>query len=86
MMKLIMAYLIIINIIGFLTMYIDKRKAIKGKWRISEAKLLLIAIIGGSIGSYLGMNTFRHKTKHIKFSYGIPIIIIFQIIIVIFVR
>ncbi|MGL5617188.1 MAG: DUF1294 domain-containing protein [Sarcina sp.] len=86
MMKLFIAYLIIINIIGFLSMYIDKRRAIKGKWRISEAKLLFIAIIGGSIGSYLGMHIFRHKTKYMKFSYGIPIIIIFQLIILIFVR
>ncbi len=61
-------------------MYYDKKKAIKGQWRISEATLITIAIIGGSIGVYLGMQNFRHKTKHLKFKVGIPIIIIFQII------
>ncbi|WP_278321657.1 DUF1294 domain-containing protein [Clostridium massiliamazoniense] len=79
-MVLIGTYLILINLIGFFIMYYDKKKAIKGQWRISEATLITIAIIGGSIGVYLGMQNFRHKTKHLKFKVGIPIIIIFQII------
>ena len=61
-------------------MYIDKEKAKKHKWRISENTLIILALLGGSIGSFIGMNKFRHKTKHIKFKYGIPLIIIFQII------
>lgn len=61
-------------------MYIDKVKAIKGQWRIQEKTLMTVAIIGGSIGSYLGMQVFRHKTKHPKFSAGIPVIIILHLI------
>lgn len=61
-------------------MYIDKEKAKKHKWRISENTLIILSLLGGSIGSFIGMNKFRHKTKHIKFKYGIPLIIIFQII------
>lgn len=73
-------YILLINILGFLLMYIDKKKAIKNKWRISEASLLSVAIIGGSIGMYIGMNKFRHKTKHNKFKIGIPIIIFIQVL------
>lgn len=62
-------------------MYLDKRKAVKSQWRIKESTLIMIAILGGGIGSYLGMETFKHKTKHIKFKYGIPIIIVVQVII-----
>lgn len=65
-------------------MYYDKKRAIKKQWRISEAALITIAIIGGSIGEYLGMQNFRHKTKHLKFKIGIPIIIMVQIIFCIF--
>lgn len=79
MNNLIYIYFIIVNIIGFYFMYIDKRKAIKNEWRISEDILISIAIIGGSLGSLLGMYTFRHKTKHLKFTIGIPFIILFQI-------
>lgn len=78
-MKLFIYYILIINFISFLIMYIDKRKAIKKKWRISENTLIFISIIGGSIGMLIGMNLFRHKTKHKKFTIGIPIIIIIQI-------
>lgn len=79
MSNLIYIYFIIINIIGFYFMYIDKRKAIKNEWRISESTLISIAIIGGSLGSLLGIYTFRHKTKHPKFTIGIPFIILLQI-------
>lgn len=61
-------------------MFLDKQKAKKHKWRIPENTLMLVAIIGGSIGSIIGMQTFRHKTKHIKFKFGIPIILILQVI------
>ena len=73
-------YLIIVNFVGFLSMLIDKRRAIKNKWRISEKSLFIIAVIGGSIGSILGMKLFRHKTKHIQFRFGMPAILIMQII------
>lgn len=80
-MKYFVFYLLIINIISFCLMYIDKQKAKKNKWRIKESTLIMSAVLGGSIGSLLGMNTFRHKTKHNKFKYGIPTILILQIII-----
>ena len=80
MYNLFIFYLLIINILGFIFMYIDKEKAKKHKWRISENTLIILSLLGGSIGSFIGMNKFRHKTKHIKFKYGIPLIIIFQII------
>ncbi|MDY4078551.1 MAG: DUF1294 domain-containing protein [Clostridium sp.] len=80
-MKYFLFYLLIINIIAFCLMYIDKQKAKKNKWRIKEDTLMISAFLGGSIGALIGMNTFRHKTKHAKFKYGIPAILIFQIII-----
>lgn len=76
----ILGYLAVINIIGFAKMGIDKKKAIRGAWRISEASLFLTAILGGSIGSILGMQHFRHKTKHWYFKYGMPAILILQIV------
>ncbi|MFA6939966.1 MAG: DUF1294 domain-containing protein [Clostridiaceae bacterium] len=81
MIKYLNFYFVLLNITGFLSMYIDKEKARTGKWRIKESTLLIIAVIGGSIGSYLGMKIFGHKTKHAKFKYGIPFIIIIQLII-----
>jgi uncharacterized membrane protein YsdA (DUF1294 family) len=66
-------------------MYIDKRKAIKNKWRISETTLIMLAVIGGSVGSILGMNIFRHKTKHLKFVFGFWLIIIIQISVFIYI-
>ncbi|NLY61650.1 MAG: DUF1294 domain-containing protein [Clostridiales bacterium] len=71
-------YIILINIIAFVTMGRDKLKSIKGTWRISEGTLLAVALIGGSIGILGGMCFFRHKTKHSKFKWGIPLIIIAQ--------
>lgn len=84
MNKYIMFYLILINTISFTSMYIDKQKAIKKKWRIRESTLLLLSLIGGSIGMLIGMNTFRHKTKHKKFTIGVPAILICQIILALF--
>lgn len=75
-------YFIIINLIGFLSMYLDKYKAKKHLWRIPEATLFIIAIIGGSIGSILGMRVFHHKTRHWYFVYGMPAILIIQIALV----
>ena len=81
--KYFILYLIIINIIAFLAMYIDKRKAKYGKWRIQEQSLFILALIGGSIGAIIGMNIFRHKTKKLRFSIGFPIILILQIVLII---
>lgn len=73
-------YLLIINIIGFIVMAIDKKKAIAHKHRIAERNLIMISIIGGSIGMYMGMYIFHHKTKKIKFYLGIPLILVLQCI------
>ena len=72
-------YLITINAITFLTYGIDKLKAKKSKWRIPEFTLLLLAVIGGSIGALLGMKVWHHKTMHKKFKYGIPLIAVLQL-------
>ena len=76
-------YLLIINIIAFFTMLIDKKRAKKNKWRISEPTLLGLALFGGSIGSILGMHLFRHKTKKKRFTIGLPVILILQIFIIV---
>ena len=78
------ANLIIINILSFILYGIDKLKAIKKKERISEKALILIGILGGSIGSLIGMNLFRHKTKKLKFIISLPLILIIHIIVVIY--
>lgn len=83
MKKFILIYLIAINIIAFAVMGIDKRKAIKRRWRIPEKSLFLSAILGGSIGAIAGMQLFRHKTKHTKFVIGMPAILILQIVIIV---
>ena len=78
-MEEIICFLLAINIATFLLYGIDKYKAKKNKWRISEATLLTMAAIGGSIGAWAGMRLWHHKTMHKKFKYGIPIIIILQV-------
>lgn len=82
MMNIILGYLLAVNITSFFLYGIDKYKAKKGKWRISEATLLTMAAIGGSIGALAGMRLWHHKTMHKKFKYGIPIIIILQVALV----
>ncbi|AIY80808.1 DUF1294 domain-containing protein [Clostridium botulinum] len=84
MIKIVLIYLLFINFIGFCIMLIDKNRAIRKEWRVPEKTLIGISIIGGSIGMLLGMFTFRHKTKHLKFLLGIPVIIIIQFYIVIY--
>ena len=79
-MKYFFIYFILINIITFTIYGIDKYKAKKHKWRISENMLIRLAVIGGFIGAFVGMQVFRHKTKHIKFVVGIPIIMVLWII------
>lgn len=81
--KNITIYLVTINLLAFLAMLIDKKKAEKGRWRIKEATLLTMALIGGSIGSIVGMYTFRHKTQKARFFIGIPVIIVLQILLIV---
>ena len=73
-------YFVLINLISFVMYYIDKKRAKKHKWRISENALILSCVFGGSIGGLLGMKIFHHKTKHKKFTIGVPVILIVQII------
>ena len=76
-------YLAIINLIGFAIMGIDKLKARKRAWRIPESTLFVIAIIGGSLGTTIGMHLFHHKTRHWYFVYGMPLILLLQILLII---
>lgn len=80
MLKWILIYLLIINLFGFFQMGYDKSRAKNHKWRVPEKSLFLAAIIGGSIGSILGMQIFRHKTKHWYFVWGMPAILVIQIV------
>jgi uncharacterized membrane protein YsdA (DUF1294 family) len=82
MANVLLYYLIVINVVTFLVYGIDKWKAKQGSWRISEASLLILAVIGGSIGALLGMKIWHHKTIHMKFKYGLPLILIIQIILI----
>lgn len=79
-MELILLYLLLVNAAGFILMLVDKTKARKNKWRIPEATLLAVALVGGSIGSLIGMKTVRHKTKKPVFYIGIPFIIALQVL------
>ena len=78
----VLLYLIIINAAGFLLMLADKRKARRGAWRIPEATLIGAAALGGSIGVLAGMYLVRHKTRHLKFTLGVPFILIVQLVLV----
>lgn len=78
-LKFMVVYLAVMTAIGFLSMYIDKKRAREHRWRIPEKTLFLIAVLGGSIGSNLGMRVFRHKTKHWYFVVGMPMILVLQI-------
>ena len=80
-MQYLLIYLLILNAAGFLLMLIDKKKAQLGRWRIRESTLMTVAVLGGSIGSLMGMKLFRHKTKHLKFTLGIPVILALQIMV-----
>ena len=83
-LKIIIVYFLIINVIGFLAMSIDKIRAKRGVWRIPENTLLLITVLGGGIGTIAGMYAFRHKTKKTKFTIGFPAILILEIILIIY--
>ncbi len=83
-MELLLVYLAIINALSLILMHADKKKAIRGQWRIPERTLLGICLIGGSLGGLLGMRLFRHKTKHLRFSVGIPLMLCGHILLLIF--
>lgn len=72
-------YLLLINGVGFLLMGIDKRRAKRGAWRISEKSLFLLPLLGGTVGAILGMRVFHHKTKHWYFRYGLPALLVLQL-------
>lgn len=77
-------YLVIINVITFLAMWLDKRKAERGKWRTSEQTLFVLVLLGGGIGGIAGMYIFRHKTQKPRFVVGFPVILIFEIIVLLY--
>lgn len=78
MTRLLLYYLLAVNLLTFATYGIDKYKARHARWRVREVSLLLLAALGGSIGALLGMHLFRHKTQHKKFRYGVPLILLAQ--------
>ena len=79
-MNIFFIYLILINLLTFVVYGLDKYKAKKQLWRIPETQLLLLAIIGGSVGAFLGMYIWHHKTKHLKFKLGVPVIFLLQLL------
>ena len=81
----ILIYFLAVNAVTFIAYGIDKYKAKHAKWRISEATLLLLAAIGGSIGAWCGMKVWHHKTMHKKFKYGVPIIFILQVVLAVWI-
>lgn len=81
-MKIILIYLLAINIIAIIVTIYDKLCAIGRKWRIKESTLLLLSSLGGSIGMYITMLLIRHKTRHLKFMLGIPAILLFELLII----
>lgn len=83
--KEITIYFLIMNLIGFFAMWIDKKKAEKSRWRISEKTLITITLLGGSIGTNVGMKMFRHKTKKPRFYIGFPVILTLQIALIIYI-
>lgn len=80
LLQIMTAYLVLVNAAAFLLMLVDKQKARKGAWRIPEATLLAVAALGGSIGAIAGMYIFRHKTRHLKFSLGLPLMLCIQLL------
>ena len=77
--KILIVYLVLANIAAFVMYGVDKRRAVKDKWRIPEKTLLLTALVGGSVGAFVGMQVFHHKTKHWKFMIGVPTCILLHI-------
>lgn len=84
-LKNILLYLLMVNLIGFFMMWSDKRRAKWGKWRIPEQTLFIVTALGGGIGTIAGMYTFRHKTKKLKFTIGLPALVILEIVALIYI-
>lgn len=84
LLHIALIYLVVINVVTFFVYGVDKWKAKKSKWRIREAALLGLAVLGGSIGAWLGMQVWHHKTQHKKFKYGVPAIIIVQLALIVY--
>jgi len=84
-LHLALIYLVIINVVTFFVYGIDKWKAKKSLWRIREASLLTLAVLGGSVGAWLGMKVWHHKTQHKKFKYGVPAIIAVQLALLVYI-
>ena len=84
--QVLTAYLVLVNAAALALMLVDKQKARRGVWRIPEATLLGIAVFGGSIGAIIGMYLFRHKTRHLKFSLGLPLILAVQIVFLLYLK
>ena len=83
--SIIAGYFAVMNLIGFAIMGIDKRKAVKKLWRIPEYTFFVVALIGGSIGTIIGMHLFHHKTRHWYFAYGLPVILLLQVALIVFI-
>lgn len=83
-MSPVLIFLILMNVVTFFLYGMDKLKAKRSKWRVPEATLLLFAVLGGSVGAWLGMKIWHHKTQHKKFKYGLPLIIVIQIAAVVY--
>lgn len=83
---LLLIYLLLINLYGFIIMYLDKERSKKKRWRIPEKRFFIVSLFLGSLGTYLGMITFHHKTKHWYFKYGIPMIILLQALVLYYVN
>lgn len=79
-MQYLLLALLLINAVGLLLMRLDKEKARRRRWRISEATLFTVALLGGSVGVLVGMYAFRHKTKHRRFTIGVPVILLAQLV------
>ncbi len=83
-MEILLVYLLLINAAGFLLMHADKKKAVQKRWRTPERVLLGVAFLGGSLGAYLAMQLFRHKTKHPRFALGIPMMLAVHTVLLVF--
>ena len=81
---MLLYYILAVNVLTFIVYGVDKWKARRGRWRVSEAMLLGLAALGGSVGAWLAMQLFRHKTQHKKFRYGVPILFVLQLAAVVF--
>lgn len=84
LLKVVVIYLVVLNVVTFVSYGIDKFKAKHNRWRISEATLLLLAIVGGSLGALLGMKAFRHKTQKPKFTITIPLVLALQLAVLLY--